>query len=305
MGADYIEPDLVSTRDGVLVARHENEISGATDVAQRREFADRRATKTIDGATLTGWFTEDFTLTELRTLRAVERLPKVRPLNTVYDGRFPVPTFQEIVDLARQESRRTGRTIGVYPETKHPTYFRSIGLPLEPPLLATLRRSGLTSRKDPIVIQSFETANLRTLRRQTDVKLIQLVDGGGRPYDFTVSGDPRAYADLVTPAGLAEIRRYADGVGVVKDLIVPRNPDGTLAESTSLVRDAHRAGLLVHAWTFRAENQFLPPEFRIGDDPDARGDLTSELELFYGLGVDGVFADHPDAAVAVRAGLGR
>lgn len=300
-GADYIEPDLVSTADGVLVARHENEISGTTDVADHPEFADRRTTRTIDGQSVTGWFTEDFTLAELRTLRAVERLPQVRPTNTAFDGEFPVPTLQEVIELARSESRRLGRTIGIYPETKHPTYFQSIGLPLEEPLVATLRRNKLTRRTDAVFIQSFETANLRKLSRMTDVRLVQLLGGSGRPYDFVVAGDPRSYADLATPDGLAWISRYADGIGPNKDLIVPRGADGTLLAPTSLIRDAHRARLVVHAWTFRAENQFLPADHRIGTDPTARGDITAEYELFLGLGLDGLFADHPDTAVAVRA----
>ncbi|WBB96420.1 MULTISPECIES: glycerophosphodiester phosphodiesterase [unclassified Solwaraspora] len=299
-GADYIEPDLVSTADGVLVARHENEISGTTDVADRAEFADRRATKTIDGRSVTGWFTEDFTLAELRTLRAVERLPQVRPTNTAFDGEFTVPTLQEVIDLARSEGRRLGRTIGIYPETKHPTYFQSIGLPLEEPLVDTLRRNKLTRRTDAVFIQSFETANLRKLSRMTNVRLVQLLGGSGRPYDFVVAGDPRGYADLATPDGLAWISRYADAIGPTKDLIVPRDADGALLAPTSLIRDAHRARLAVHAWTFRAENQFLPADHRIGADPAARGDITAEYELFYGLGLDGLFADHPDTAVAVR-----
>ncbi|MFY1635819.1 glycerophosphodiester phosphodiesterase [Solwaraspora sp. WMMB335] len=302
-GADYIEPDLVSTADGVLVARHENEISGTTDVAGRPEFADRRTTRTIDGVRVTGWFTEDFTLAELRTLRAVERLPQLRPTNTTFDGEFPVPTLQEIIDLARAESRRLGRTIGVYPETKHPSYFQSIGLPLEEPLVATLRRNKLTSRSDAVFIQSFETANLRKLSTMTKVRLVQLLNTTGRPYDLTVAGDPRGYADLAAPAGLKWISTYADGVGPSKDLIVPRAADGTLLAPTTLIRDAHHAGLVVHAWTFRAENQFLPADLRIGADPAARGDITAEYELFCALGLDGLFADHPDTAVAARAAL--
>ncbi|WP_326551258.1 glycerophosphodiester phosphodiesterase [Micromonospora sp. NBC_01813] len=300
-GADYIEPDLVPTADGVLVARHENEISGATDVAARPEFADRRATKIIDGATATGWFTEDFTLAELRTLRAVERLPQVRPTNTAFDGQFPVPTLQEIIDLARAESQRLGRTIGIYPETKHPSYFQSIGLPLEEPLVATLRDNNLTDRSDAVFIQSFETANLRKLNEMTDVRLVQLLGSIGRPYDFTVAGDPRTYADLATPDGLKWIAGYADAIGPNKDLIVPRDASGALGPPTTLIRDAHRVRLVVHAWTFRAENQFLPVDHRIGTDPTARGDLTAEYELFFGLGLDGLFADHPDTAVAARA----
>ncbi|PZF93087.1 glycerophosphodiester phosphodiesterase [Micromonospora deserti] len=304
-GADYIEPDLVATRDGVLVARHENEISGTTDVAARPEFAARKTTKTIDGVAVTGWFTEDFTLAELRTLRAKERLPRVRVANTAFDGRFEVPTFQEVVDLARAEGRARGRTIGVYPETKHPTYFASIGLPLEEPLVDVLRRNKLTHRNSPVIIQSFETANLRKLDKMIDVRLAQLLDASGRPYDFTVAGDARSYADLAKPAGLKWIASYADGVGVNKNLIVPRDAAGKLLAPTTLVRDAHRERLVVHAWTFRAENQFLPADLRIGTDPIARGDIQAEYELFYELGLDGVFSDHPDTAVAAREGLAR
>ncbi|MFD0783911.1 glycerophosphodiester phosphodiesterase [Micromonospora azadirachtae] len=303
MGADFIEPDLVATRDGVLVARHENEISGTTDVATHRKFADRRTTKTIDGVSVTGWFTEDFTLAELRTLRTKERLPQVRGTNTTYDGRFEVPTLQEIIDLARSEGRARGRTIGIYPETKHPSYFASIGLPLEKPLVQVLQDNGLTRKSSPVVIQSFETANLRELSRLIDVRLVQLLDTTGRPYDFTVSGDARTYPDLASPAGLNWIARYADGIGPNKDLVVPRDAAGNLLAPTEVVRDAHREGLVVHAWTFRAENRFLPVDFRTGADPNAHGDIISEYELFFRLGLDGVFADQPDTAVATRAGL--
>jgi glycerophosphoryl diester phosphodiesterase len=299
MGADYIEPDLVSTKDHVLVTRHENNIADTTDVAAHPEFASRRTTKTIDGNPMTGWFTEDFTLAELRTLRAKERLPDLRPANTAFDGLYQVPTFQEVIDLAKQAG------VGIYPETKHPTYFDSIGLSLEEPLLATLRANGLTGPRAKVFIQSFETANLRELRVRTRLPLVQLIDATGRPYDFVVSGDPRTYADLVTPAGLAEIATYAGGIGPNKDLIVPRDSAGNLLEPTSLVRDAHREGLVVHPWTFRRENNFLPLDFRQGNpaSPEflrAPGDLPAELRLFFRLGVDGVFSDNADVAVATR-----
>ena len=299
LGADYIEPDLVSTKDHVLVARHENDITETTDVAAHPEFADRKTTKTIDGVAHTGWFTEDFTLAELRTLRAKERLPDLRPANTAFDGLYQVPTFQEVIDLAK----RAG--VGIYPETKHPTYFDSIGLSLEEPLLATLRANGLTGPRAKVFIQSFETANLKELNGRTRLPLVQLIDATGRPYDFVVSGDPRTYADLVTPAGLAEIATYADGIGPSKDLIVPRDSAGNLLEPTSLVRDAHREGLVVHPWTFRRENNFLPLDFRQGNpaSPEflrAPGDLPAELRLFFRLGVDGVFSDNADVAVATR-----
>jgi glycerophosphoryl diester phosphodiesterase len=299
LGADYIEPDLVSTKDHVLVTRHENNIADTTDVAAHLEFASRRTTKTIDGTPVTGWFTEDFTLAELRTLRAKERLPDLRPANTAFDGLYPVPTFQEVIDLAK----RAG--VGIYPETKHPTYFDSIGLSLEEPLLATLRANGLTGPRAKVFIQSFETANLKELHAKTRLPLVQLIDATGRPYDFVVAGDPRTYADLVTPAGLAEIATYADGIGPNKDLIVPRDSAGKLQTPTSLVRDAHRAGLVVHPWTFRRENSFLPLDFRQGNpaSPEflrAPGDLPAELRLFFRLGVDGVFSDNADVAVATR-----
>ena len=293
-GADYIEPDLVSTRDGVLVARHENEISGTTDVADRPEFADRRTTKVIDGRPVTGWFTEDFTYKELRTLRAEERLPQVRPDNTAYDGQERIPTFDEVLKLAR----RAG--VGVYPETKHPTYFDSIGLSMEEPLVAVLRKRHWDDADDPVIIQSFETANLRDLDTMVDVPLAQLVDGSGRPYDLVVAGDPRTYADLVTPAGLAWIATYADGVGAHKDRVLPRTAGATTTPST-VVRDAHAEGLVVHVWTLRRENQFMATNFRRGTDPNAPGDLAAEARAFRDAGVDGIFTDHPDLVVEALA----
>jgi glycerophosphoryl diester phosphodiesterase len=248
---------------------------------------------------VTGWFTEDFTLAELRTLRARERLPDLRPTNTAFDGLYQVPTFQEVIDLAK----RVG--VGIYPETKHPTYFDSIGLSLEEPLVATLHANGYRGRNAPVFIQSFEVANLKELNRRTRVPLVQLLDATGRPYDFVVAGDPRTYADLATPEGLAEIATYADGVGPNKNLIVPRDAAGNLLDPTSFVRDAHRAGLVVHPWTFRKENSFLPNDFRQGNpaSPEflrATGDAPAEFRLFFRLGVDGLFSDHPDTAVASR-----
>lgn len=298
-GADYVEPDLVSTKDHVLVARHENEISGTTDVAAHPEFADRRTTKVIDGARVTGWFTEDFTLAELKTLRAKERLPQVRPANTAYDGRFDVPTLQEVLNLVRAESRRHGRTIGVYPETKHPSYFDGIGLSLEEPLVAALRKADLDDADDPAILQSFETANLRELDTLVDTPIAQLIDASGAPWDLTAAGDSRTYRDLTTPAGLADIATYADGVGANKNLVLPRTAGATTTPS-ALVSDAHAEGLVVHVWTLRAENQFMATNFRIGTDPNAPGDLAAETRAFLDAGVDGVFSDHPDVAVAAR-----
>jgi glycerophosphoryl diester phosphodiesterase len=301
MGADYIEPDLVATKDGVLVARHENEISGTTDVADHPEFADRETTKTIDGVTLTGWFTEDFTLAELKTLRAKERIPAVRQRNTIYDGRFEVPTLEEVIDLAERLSRELDREIGIYPETKHPSYFRSIGLPLEPPLVRTLRRHHLDGQADPVFVQSFETRNLKALDREIRTPLVQLFGGPTTsPFDFVLDGDPRTYGDLATPAGLREVARYADGVGPSKDYIVPRAVDGSSLAPTTFLTDAHDAGLVVHPYTFRNENQFLPLELRSGPDPAAYGDAIAEYEQFFDLGVDGLFSDNPDTAIEAR-----
>jgi glycerophosphoryl diester phosphodiesterase len=301
LGADYIEPDLVATKDGVLVARHENEISGTTDVADHPEFTDRRTTKTIDGRDITGWFTEDFTLVELKTLRAVERLPDVRPDNTRYDGRFEVPTLDEVLALARAESRRTGRTIGVYPETKHPTYFDSIGLSLEEPLVAALKRHHLDRPNAEVIIQSFETGNLRDLDTMTRVPLAQLLNTSGAPYDLVEAGDSRTYRDLTSPENLDWIAGYADGVGVNKDLVLPRDAGtGATGEPSALVDDAHAEDLVVHVWTLRDENRFMATNFRIGTDPNAKGDAHAETLAFLEAGVDGIFSDHPDTTVQAR-----
>jgi glycerophosphoryl diester phosphodiesterase len=298
LGADYIEPDLVSTRDGVLVARHENEISGTTDVAAHPEFAARRTRKVIGGVAVTGWFTDDFTLAELRTLRATERLPGVRPQNTTFDGRFQIPTFEEILDLAWTEGRRLGRPIGVYPETKHPSYHASIGLPLEPALVAQLRAAGLDRPDAPVFVQSFEVANLRALAGEIAAPLVQLVDSDEPPADLVAAGDPRDHRALLSPAGLAEIAEYAAVVSPGKDLLI--SGQGT---PSPVLADAHAAGLDVHCYTFRRENQFLPPALRVGTDPAAPGDAVGELARFLALGVDAVFTDFTDTAVFARAEL--
>jgi glycerophosphoryl diester phosphodiesterase len=300
MGAEYVEPDLVSTKDGILVARHENEISGTTDVADRPEFANRLATKTIDGRSVRGWFTEDFTLAELKTLRAKERLPEVRPDNTRYDGMYQVPTFDEVLELVERESRRRGEVIGVYPETKHPTYFDSIGLSLEEPLVADLTRHHLNRPNAQVFVQSFETSNLCRLRERLRVALVQLVDATGAPYDLVAAGDPRGYRDLVEPEGLKEISTYADAVGAAKDLVLPRGSAGETTVPSALVGDAHDAGLEVHVWTMRDENQFMARNFRIGSDPNSKGNAIAEYQAFFDAGVDGVFSDHTDTAVAAR-----
>ncbi len=297
--ADFIEPDLVSTSDGVLVARHEPEIGGTTDVADHPEFADRRTTKQLDGAAVTGWFTEDFTYAELRTLRAKERIPETRPANTRYDGRFPVPTFDQVLDLARSKRTCDGHPVGVYPETKHPTYFDQAGLSLEEPMLASLAAHGLADADDEVFIQSFETTNLRELDRVTDLPLVQLTGCSGAPYDLVVAGDRRTYADLVTRKGLRGVSRYADGVGPCKDQVIPRDDRDRLLRPTKLVRNAHRYGLVVHPYTFRRENQFLPREFRSSKDPNAPGDLVGEIRVFLEAGIDGFFTDNP--GIGVRA----
>jgi glycerophosphoryl diester phosphodiesterase len=300
MGADYIEPDLVSTKDGVLVARHENEISGTTDVASHPEFASRKTTKTIDGVSVTGWFTEDFTLAELKTLRAKERLPQIRPGNTAFDGLYEIPTFQEVIDLAKREG------VGIYPETKHPTYFDSIGLSLEEPLVRTLRANGWDRADARVFIQSFEVSNLKELNRMTDAPLVQLIDGSGKPYDFVVANDPRTYADLASAAGLRDISRYADGVGPSTRWIVPIDPaTGATKPPTQFIPNAHDAGLVVHPWTLRRENNFLPADYRQGNAASpsylqATGNIPAWIGLFYKLGVDGLFTDNSDVGVAVR-----
>jgi glycerophosphoryl diester phosphodiesterase len=302
MGADYVEPDLVTTKDRVLVARHENLLQDTTDVAGHPEFAGRRTTKTVDGTERTGWFTEDFTLGELKTLRARERMPELRPGSARHDGREAVPTLQEVIDLVRALSRELGRPIGIYPETKHPTYFRSLGLPLEPPLVATLGANGLDGAGARVFVQSFEPAGLQALAPLLEVPLVQLLDPpGAQPYDVRAAGGSTTYAELATPAGLAEIAGYADVVGPGKAYLIPRDADGRSTRATAFVDDAHAAGLLVHAFTFRDENRFLPLELRSSEDPAARGDASAEYERFFGLGVDGVFSDHPDTALAVRA----
>lgn len=288
MGADYIEPDLVITRDSVLVARHENEIGGTTDVERR--YPERRIAKTIDGARIEGWFTEDFTLAELKTLRTRERIAS---RSKAHDGEDQIATFEEILDVVAQRSRATGRRIGIYPETKHSSYFRALGLPLEERLLAALARRGLTTKASPVFIQSFEVANLRVLRERTGVRLVQLIGATGAPPDASLLADvPRDVASMITPAGLAAIARYAHAVGVEKSLVQPILPDGTLGAPTSLVADAHRAGLEVHVWTLRSDPAFLPAAYG--------GDAAAEWRRFAALGVDGMFGDFPDVGVSVR-----
>lgn len=338
-GADYIEPDLVSTKDGVLIARHENALavvqldaegnivyddqgnpivtSETTNVADLEQFADRLSVKEIDGAKIGGWFSEDFTLAEIKELRARERIPGIRPGNVEYDDQFEIPTLQEVIDLAKQKSAETGRTIGIYPETKHPSYFDSIGLSMEEPLVEILDANGYSDRTDPVFIQSFEVGNLQDLNEMTDVPLVQLFDASdAQPYDFVLSGDSRTYGDLATPEGLAEIATYADGIGPWKRLIIPAEPvdfngdgqpddlngdniisdaDYLLQDPTSLIEDAHEAGLVVHAYTFRNEDRYLAPEYN--------GNPEAEYEQFFSLGLDGLFTDFPGTGYEVASEL--
>ena len=287
LGADYIEPDLVITKDGILIARHENEISETTDIANHPEFAHLKTTKIIDDEIKTGWFTEDLTIAEIKTLTAQERIPQLRPQNTAYNGIFTIPTFQEIIDLVKHKSQTIGRHIGIYPETKHPSYFQSVGLPLEATLLLNLQEINLQ-----IFIQSFEVSNLKELSQKTDLPLVQLINNIGKPYDFVIDNDPRTYADLLTQKGLIEIAEYAQAIGVHKNLLIPRDNYGKLLSPTSLIIDAHAANLQVHAWTFRNEDFFLPL--------DLQGNPQKEYEIFFSLGIDGVFSDYPNIALTVK-----
>jgi len=324
MGADFIEPDLVATQDGELIARHEPNITGTTDVGSRPEFASRKTTRKVDGVDETGWFATDFTLAEIKTLRAIQPLSD---RSTAYNGLYQIPTLREVLNLAKTEGAKRGKTIGVYPETKHPTYHEDAGLKLEDRLLAILAEYGYTKKDAPVIIQSFETANLKYLNTKTDVRLAQLVDGDDydfktgavtfaapydRPYDWTRAGKTELFGSMVTPAGLAEIAKYADGVGPWKPYIIPVkgsygtdgkmvdvNKDGAVnymdassAAPTTLIADAHKVGLTVHTWTFRNEAKRL--------SFDLKGDPKAEYLLFYRAGIDGLFSDFSDTAVAAR-----
>lgn len=295
-GADFIEPDLVMTRDGHLVVRHENEIGETTDVADHPDFAARRTTRDVDGVPITGWFTEDFTLAEMKTLRARERLPALRPASAAFDGQEPILTFDDVVTIARDASARTGRVIGVAPELKHPSHFAALGQPMEEAFVAALERHGLTGAEAPILIQCFEAGTLERLKARIDAPLLQLMQADGGPADRPGA----TYAEMATPQGLAEIARYADAVGVQDLMVVPRDDAGRALEASPLTADAHAAGLKVAVWTLRAENVFLPAQYRIGDAPADHGDLTGWLKAIYALGVDAVFSDFPAAAVEAR-----
>ncbi|MBS81200.1 glycerophosphodiester phosphodiesterase [Variovorax sp.] len=309
-GADFIEPDLVPTKDGELVARHENAIAivdangnvleATTNVVDVPKFASRKTTKTIDGRAVTGWFTEDFTLAELKELRARERIPAQRPANVSFNDQFQVPTLDEVIELAKAQSQAKGRTIGIYPETKHPTYFRSIGLPLENRLLDTLQKHGLNKADAPVFVQSFETGNLKDVRLRSTVRIVQLIGGSGAPYDLVALGDKRTYADLVKPEGLAEIATYAQGIGPDKSRVIPVVA-GKLGTPTTLVKDAHDKKLFVHIYTVRPENAFLPDSLKKEPKADGtvHGDTAAEIKAFLDAGIDGLFADSAATAVPV------
>jgi glycerophosphoryl diester phosphodiesterase len=297
MGADILDVDLVSTADGVLVCRHDNEISLTTDVAAHPELADRRTTRTVDGVALSGWFTEDLTLAEVRSLRAVERLPRLRPGNTAYDGLWQVPTFEEVLALRERLSAELGREVGLSPETKHPTTSASLGLPLEEPLLAALEGAGLAGEGCPVLVQSFETTGLRALHAADPaLALLQLVMAAGAPWDLVAAGDPRTYADLLAPEGLREVAAYATVLAPDKAQLQVRGR----AAATALVDDAHAAGLRVVPYTLRSENAFLPADLRVGDDPAGQGRALEEQRLLWEAGVDGLFTDEPDVGVESR-----
>ncbi|QGZ48048.1 glycerophosphodiester phosphodiesterase [Streptomyces sp. QHH-9511] len=302
LGAHVIEQDLVPTKDGHLVCRHENDITGTTDVADHPEFASRRTTKSVDGASLTGWFTEDFTLAELKTLRAKERIPGTRQENTLYDGRWQIPTFEEVLRWAEREGRRRGHPVWLHVETKHPTYFRSLGLGLEEPLARLLRRYGRHRADSPTFLQSFEPTSMRRMAQLVSTpRVVLLWTPDDRPWDFREAGDPRTVADLITPEGLSWIASFAQGIGPLLDLVIPKDAAGRLGTPTTLVRDAHAKGLILHPYTHRNENSFLPADFRRGTDPAAYGDSFGALRKYLATGIDGIFSDNPDTALLAAA----
>ncbi|MDS7934414.1 glycerophosphodiester phosphodiesterase [Acinetobacter sp. V91_7] len=302
-GADFIEPDLVSTKDGILVTRHENEIGGTTNVSTLSQFADRKITKNIDGKDLTGWFTEDFTLSELQQLKARERIPEFRPANTAYNDLYPVPTLEQVIELAEANYKKTGKIIGLYIETKHPTYFKNHNLAMEDALLKTLAKYKYTRDIAPVYLQSFEVSNLKYLKDQLDLhktikhaQIIQLYDAKtSQPADFVESGETKTYADLATAQGLKDVAKYANGVGPSKGYILNFNNNGSV-QTTSFISDAHTVGLKVHPYTFRPENNFLPAPLKCSQDKPAErcpSGALKEFEAYFKAGVDGVFTDDP------------
>ena len=293
LGAERIEPDIVLSKDGVLIARHENELSLSTDVADRPEFAARRRTQEVDDKEMTGWFTEDFTLAELRTLHAIERMPALRPLNTAYDGRYGILTLGEVVSLARRRSTRT-RQVRVQAELKYPSWWAAQGLPMTELVAAELRRLGAAGPDGSVVVQTFDAAALRALRAEL---------GPRGPEQVQLISDKPRHDRLVTPAGLREISTYAEAIGPGKRRILLRGEDDSLTGVSELIGQAHRAGLGVYSWTLRPENAFLPLHLRGGADPAAHGDMQTEARLLFALGIDGIITDAPEVAVRARAEL--
>lgn len=304
-GADFIEPDLVSTSDHVLVCLHDVELSQTTDVADHPELADRRTTKQVNGRSQTGWFAEDLTLAEVKTLRARERLPQLRPDNTAYDGKYEVPTFAEVLALRASLAQETGRTVGVYPELKMPTHFREVGLPLEPVFAEQLRAAGLDSATAPVFVQSFEPTSLRRLKADHGVRarLTFLSYPSGAPYDLSSSGDPRSYADLNTDTGLAWLSGFVSVVAADQVQVIPRRSDGRLGVVTALPARVRAAGLRLHVYALRSENTFLPLDYRVGTDPAADGRATQLDAAYFKAGADALFCDQPDLCVAARKTL--
>ncbi|MES5822295.1 glycerophosphodiester phosphodiesterase [Streptomyces sp. RG80] len=302
LGAHVVEAgDLVPTKDGHLVCRHEPEIGGTTDVADHKEFADRKATKLLDGVSVTGWFTEDFTLAELKTLRAIERIPANRPHNTLYNGRWEIPTFEEVLKWQDEQTRKRGKQVWIYPETKHPTYFRKLGLGLEERVAKLLHKHGKDRWNSPVILQSFEPTSIQRLNKLVGNPLVVLLSSASsRPWDFVETGDPRTVADLITRKGLREIAGYAQGIGPTLDLVIPKDANGDLTTPTTLVADAHKVGLILHPYTMRNENPFLPTSFRRGTDPDAYGDVFGAYRTYFATGIDGVFTDNPDTGLLAR-----
>jgi glycerophosphoryl diester phosphodiesterase len=301
-GADFIEPDLVSTKDHVLVCLHDVELSQTTDVADHPELAERRTTKVVNGRSQTGWFAEDLTLAEVKTLRARERLPVLRPDSAAHDGLFEVPTFAQVLALRAALARETGRPVGIYPELKLPTHFREVGLPLEPVFTEQLRAAGLDSATAPVFVQSFEPTSLRRLKADHGVRarLTFLSYPTGAPYDLSSSGDPRTYADLNSAAGLTWLSGFVSVVAAEQVQVVPRRADGTLGVPTALPARIRAAGLRLHVYALRGENTFLPVDYRVGTDPAAVGRATQLDTVFFKAGADALFCDQPDLCVAAR-----
>jgi len=297
LGADGIELDLVATRDGVLVARHEPELSRTTDIATRPELAHLRTTRLVEGRSVNGWFVDDLTLAELKTVRATERMLECRPESARFDGQFAVPTLAEVLALVDDESHRLGRSVQVYAELKHATWFASNGLPLDDLLLTTL---AATAAVAPVTALAFETDVLRSLRAKGGLPLVQLVEAAGTPYDRALAGDLCSYRDMVTPRGLMRIAEYADAVGVAKNVVLPRGANGSTGSPSHVVRDAHAVDLDVAVWTLRDENDFMAANFRHGTAPWVRGDAVAECNAYLDAGVDVLIGDHPDTVAEAR-----